>query len=442
MKRSIEKDLLVWKNQPGRMPLLLRGARQVGKTYTITTFGQTHFANMLMINFEWQREYLPCFDTLDPTQIIGSINAINQTPIIPGKTLLFLDEIQECPQAIMALRYFKEKMPELHVIGAGSLLEFVINSENFRMPVGRVQSLYLKPFTFQEYLTAVGHESLNQYLSIASLDTPINLAVQQKLEYLLREYFIVGGMPAVIQHFIEHKNLTQCQMIQSSLLSTFRSDFGKYASQTKHRYLQRIFDQAPAMIGQHFRYAKVDPHMQSRDLKPAIENLVDAGIIHRVYHTAASGLPLNALTNEKIFKLLFLDIGLAKASSLLDAELMLQKDLMLINQGMLVEQFAGQELLANTPNYLCPQLFFWDREKRGSLAEVDYVIQLDDKILPIEVKSGKTGRLRSLQIFMEEKKVPMGICLSLKPLDFTNGILSVPLYMIHELKRLLSSILK
>ncbi len=440
MKRTLETDLIAWKNQPGRMPLLLRGARQVGKTYVVTTFGESHFDNVVSINFELQREYLACFENLDPHHIITSITAISRSHITPGKTLLFLDEIQECPQAIMSLRYFKEKMPELHVIAAGSLLEFALKEEGFRMPVGRVQSLYLKPLSFYEYLTAQNYDALNDYLSKVTLKEKFDLAIHNKLEKLLREYFVIGGMPAVVQHYLQNKNLMQCQMIQAALLNTFRNDFGKYASHTKHKYLQAIFDKTPAMISEHFRYAEIDAHMRSRDLKIALEQLIDAGLIYRVACTNASGLPLNALINEKKFKLLFLDVGLVKATSLLDAKIMLQEDLMLINQGVLVEQFVGQELLANSPSYLPGQLFFWEREKRGSSAEVDYVIQINEKIIPVEVKAGKSGKMRSLKIFLEEKKSPFGIRISLNPLEFQDGILSVPLYMIRELKRLVETL--
>jgi uncharacterized protein len=441
MQRMLEAELLNWKNQPSRMPLLLRGARQVGKTFLALSWGKQNFDNLISINFEQQREFIPCFEQLYPTKIISSLEAILRQPIIPVKTLLFLDEIQECPQAILALRYFKEQLPDLHIIGAGSLLEFTLNDPAFRMPVGRIQSLYLKPLSFQEYLQSNGYDALLELLANLTPSETLNTAVEQKLQELLREYFVLGGMPEVIQHYQQQHNWMQVQIIQSSLLTTYRNDFGKYASTTKHKYLQRLFDTVPSMVGQHFQYSKVDPDMQARDLRLALDCLIDAGIVYKVYRTSAAGLPLNAAMSEKKFKLLFLDIGLVKAKSLLDPSLMLQKDLMLLNQGMLVEQFVGQELLAYAQPYYPAEIFYWQRDKEGSKAEVDYVLQANDVILPIEVKAGKTGRLRSLQEFMKEKKTPFGIRLSLHPLSFEKGILSVPLYMIHELRRLISSLL-
>ncbi len=366
---------------------------------------------------------------------------ISKESIIPGKTLLFLDEIQECPSAIMALRYFKEMMPELHVIAAGSLLEFKLNHDDFRMPVGRVQSLYLKPLSFQEFLIASGYDSMVEYLASVDFQSQINPAVLHKLQELLHQYFIIGGMPAAVKSFVENHDWRQCQIIQSSLLSSYYDDFAKYARTSKHRYLQRMLEQAPGMVGQHFRYASVDPDMQSRDLKQALSDLTYAGVIYKVHRTSASGNPLAAQIKENKFKLLFLDIGLVKASQMLDIELLQQKDLLLVDRGMLAEQFVGQELLAYGDPYLPKKLYYWEREKKGSEAEIDYVININDKILPIEVKAGKTGSLRSLQLFLTEKNQTIGLRFSMHPLSFDGRILSVPLYMVHEVKRLVNLIL-
>ncbi len=436
MHRELIEALISWKNQPSRMPLLLRGARQVGKTYLASHFGKEHFSHLVEINFELQPHFANCFESLEPTKIVNAINTLIHQKIEPGKTLLFLDEIQECPRAIMALRYFKEQMPSLHVMGAGSLLEFAMKDEQFRMPVGRVQSLYLKPLSLIEYLKAAGYENLIEVLAGATPESGLDKVATYKLEELLHEYFILGGMPDVISHYLEHHDLPYCQIIQAALLNTYRNDFGKYASSAKHKYLQRLYEKTPGMVGQHFQYSKVDPNMQSRDLKSALENLVDAGLIYQIYASKASGLPLNAFISEKKFKLLFIDIGLVKATSLLDVELIKNKDLMLINRGVLVEQFVGQELLAYGPTYQAGQLFYWERAKPSSTAEVDYVINVEEHVVPIEVKSGKTGSLRSLQLFLDEKKLPFGVRLSLAPLSYKNRVLSVPLYMAHEVPRL------
>jgi len=230
-------------------------------------------------------------------------------------------------------------------------------------------------------------------------------------------------------------------MFQAGILNTYRNDFGKYAKTTRHKYLEKIFERAPGVIAQRFQYSKIDPHMQSRELKPSLEDLVNAGLIYIIHCSRSTGLPLNANVNEKKFKLLFLDIGLVKQTSMLEADLMLRKDLMLVNRGALVEQFVGQELLTQFPPYLPGEIFYWEREKKGSAAEVDYVMSVDDAIIPIEVKAGKTGTLRSLQLFLNEKQSPFGVRVSMKPLSFKNRVLSVPLYMLHELKRLVRELL-
>ena len=434
MKRAIFQDLKQWAESPHLMPLLLRGARQVGKTFIVEKFAQTHFKEFVNINFELEPEYSQCFETLKPNEIINAIQALKRQLIVPGQTLLFLDEIQNCPRAIMALRYFKEKIPNLHIIGAGSLLEFVLNYENFTMPVGRVQYIYLKPLSFQEFLQASGYEHLLENIRSCTFEKPLATALHQQALKLLREYLIIGGMPAAVQTYLDTHDYLQTQRIQTAILATYRNDFGKYAKLAHHKYLQVIFNKTPGLIGQQIKYSKVIPDLRSRDLKPIIESLIQAGIIQPVI--SASGLPLSALTNEKKFKLLFLDIGLVNRSVGIAVNELLREDIILINQGAIAEQLVGQELLAYQDCYEEPTLFFWEREEKSSSAEVDYVITLDSKIIPIEVKAGSTGRLKSLQIMMTDKQLSLGVRISQQPLQLEKNILSIPMYMICELQRL------
>lgn len=441
MQRHLTTELLSWRNDPARRPLLLRGARQVGKTHLVSTFGAKHFDNLITINFEQQREYLDCFETLYPEKILTLIQLLSKQSITPGKTLLFFDEVQECPQAIMALRYFYEQMPSLHVIAAGSLLEFALNAPDFRMPVGRVQSLYLYPLSFKEFLDATGNAELHQFISAVTLKEGVPKPIHEQLLTLLREYWVLGGMPAVIKNYIDLRKLQSAQQIQYSILDTYRSDFGKYASKANIKYLQTLFEKTPGLIAKHFKYSHVDPDSQSRDIKNALSHLIDAGLINKVHATNASGLPLISGINEKKFKVLFLDVGLANSRMSLDAELLMQKDLTLVHKGALAEQFVGQEMLAYANPTLRKKLFYWERERRTSAAEVDFVEHVDAMILPIEVKAGATGRLRSLQIFLEEKQCAIGVRISQHALSLSNTILSVPLYMISELERLVSEAL-
>ncbi len=440
MQRELEQELKAWKGQKGRLPLIIRGARQVGKSYTVQKFGKECFDQIIVIDFEFEPIFSHCFDSLDPQKILDRIELQTGQSIIKGKTLLFLDEIQQCPRAIMALRYFKEKMPELHVIAAGSLLEFVLNDASFSFPVGRVQFLYLGPLSFSEFLLNLGDSKLKEFLEKVTVEEGIPPEVHLKLLDKLRLYLVMGGMPAVVQSYLESQSLTQCRQKQLSLLQTYQSDFGKYASKTEYRYLQMLFDKAPGLIATHFKYVNVSPEVKSREIKRALEQLSNAGLIHQIYATSGNGVPLYAQIKENRFKILFLDIGLLNSAHKIDIRELWEKDITQIHSGKLAEQFVGQELLAAGDFYELPQLFFWKREKKGSTAEVDFLFAHHSKIIPIEVKAGKTGRLLSLQTFMKEKKSPIGIKISTAPLAKEGHVLSVPLYMVNQLSRLCNTI--
>ena len=437
MQRKIQQQLIQWVKQSNRLPLIIRGARQTGKSYLAEQLGKEYFSNSVVINFEQRPEYASCFNSLDITQITTAISLLSKQEIIPGKTLLFLDEIQECPKAIMALRYFKEQLPDLHVIAAGSLLEFALEQENFRMPVGRVQYIYLRPMSFEEFLLAGNYSQLHAYLQAVSLDTPILDAVHRQLLQLVKTYLLLGGMPAVLASYFTDQNIQHCQQLQTTLLLTYRNDFGKYATKAENKYLEKVFEKAPRLLGQQTKYVDIDYLARSRDLANALELLMKAQIINKIFATSASGLPLHADINEKKFKLQFLDVGLAIKACGLSIETFFQENLMLINQGALCEQFVGQELLAYADCYEVTKLNYWTRENIGSLAEVDFVITSGSNILPVEVKAAKTGWLKSLRRFIEEKNSSFGIRISEHPLSFESQIFSVPFYLIGQLERLL-----
>ncbi len=441
MYRSIEQIFKKWKDDPNRLPIILRGARQVGKSYIIEKFGSEHFENQVTINFDFRPELSLYFENLDPVQIVSKLETVLNKRIIPGKTLLFFDEIQNCPKAIQSLRYFKEKMNQLHVMAAGSLLEFVIHEEHFSFPVGRVQSLYLKPLSFREYLQSLHEESIIKYIDILSWEHPFDEIIHEKLLQYVRQYFLTGGMPAVVRSFLEKKSFLECQQILKTLLETYRSDFSKYASKTQYKYLQVFFEKAPGLVGQHFKFSHIDPELRSRELKIALEQLEWAGLLHRIIATSASGIPLQTHIKENKIKLLFLDIGLMNCGQKIDIESIWNTNLTHLNVGIQAEQFVGQELLSYEDVYSKPHLYFWTREKQGSLAEVDYVIQSGTKIFPVEVKAGTTGRLKSLAQFIKEKKSPFGIRISQHPLSYHDQILSIPFYMIDQIHRLASSLL-
>ncbi len=440
MYRSIEPLLKSWKSQKDRLPLILRGARQVGKSFIIEKFGREEFEHLVIANFEYMPELITCFDTLNPNEICSKLEVFLNQKIIPGKTLLFLDEIQNCPKAITALRYFKEKMENLHVIAAGSLLEFALNEEQFSFPVGRVQFLYLKPLSFDEYLINIDRNNLLNFLNRCSLSEPLDSSMHELCMKHLREYFLLGGMPAVIRKFVETSSFKDCEQTLTLLLETYRNDFPKYTSKTEYQYLQLFFEKAPGLITQQFKFSHIDQEVRSASLKRALQQLNWAGLIQTVIGTSASGIPLQAHAKDSLLKLLFLDLGLVNRSLKLDLTSTWSQDLLTINSGALAEQFVGQELLAYADPFAKEQLYFWKREKAGSSAEIDYVMQVDGKIIPIEVKAGATGSLKSLSLFMQEKKSICGIRISQHPLSFHQGILSVPLYMIRQLPRLVNTI--
>ena len=441
MQRDIEKDLLGWKDSNDRSPLLLRGARQVGKSYLVEAFGKKSFENIVVINFEFKPELKQCFTTLDPVEIINKLHLLTGENIDVEKTLLFLDEIQECPNAIMALRYFKEKYNRLAVIGAGSLMEFALNSPGFKMPVGRVQFLYLEPLSFGEFLTASGNGALRDHMRTARLADGWDDAVHQKLLELLRVYLIVGGMPAVVKEYLDSHNVQACQRIQNSLLQAYRSDFGKYAKTSEFKYLDMVFDKAPQLAGDRIKYTNIDPDTRSREIKQAVRLLTLAGIISPVHATSASGLPLGAQVNDAKFKLNFLDVGLMQNACGAQAELAVATDLLQINNGAVAEQLVGQELRAYGDRHSRPGLFFWARDKKNSSAEVDYVVaQGASRIVPIEVKAGKTGSLRSLRLFLDEKSVALGVRFSQDKPSFHDKVLTLPLYMVEQMERLVEDV--
>ncbi|OGV50852.1 MAG: hypothetical protein A3F46_02480 [Legionellales bacterium RIFCSPHIGHO2_12_FULL_42_9] len=451
MDRDIEKELVYWKGQETRMPILLRGARQVGKSYVVEKFGREHFNNnILIVNFELQPELCACFDSLNPLGIIQKLSILMRRKIEPNKTLLFLDEIQDCPNAIRALRYFKEQLPELHIIGAGSLLEFTLNDAKFRIPVGRVQSLYLKPLSFKEYLSGLGDFAFREMIELADLKKPVESVYHSILLQQIRTYMGLGGMPSVLNAYLASENialgamsrtydLEQCRVQQATLLSSYRQDFGKYANHTQIKHLQRVFEKTPGMVGDHFKYSKVDPDIRSCLIKSALELLENAGLVYPIYSTAASGIPLITLINEKKFKILFLDVGLMVFASRVPVEWLLA-DIILLNRGAIAEQFVGQELLAYSAKYEQGSLYFWCREKKSSMAEVDFINTVGSQIIPIEVKAGSTGQLKSLHLLMKEKNMDLGIRVSQHQLSFDGKILSVPFYMVSEIPRLIKSI--
>jgi predicted AAA+ superfamily ATPase len=447
LKRELFQQLQVWHKDSRRSPLIVRGARQVGKTFLIESFAQAYFPeSFIVINFEAQPQFKECFDgELFPEKIVQQIELLTGKECIPGKSLLFFDEIQECPKAILSLRYFKEKLPDLHVIAAGSLLEFALAESQFSFPVGRVAFLYLKPLSFTEFLMALEENKIISFLEEITLSkaTEIPPAVHHKLLYYVRLYLLLGGMPQVIREYIESRSVLTARKMQQFLLQSYIYDFGKYATTAQHKYLQRLLQKAPNLVAQQIKYSSIDREMKSRDLKIALQQLNFAGVLSIIYATSAASLPLRAGINEKKFKLLLLDIGLMNQAIGIDEVTILQSDTVSINLGKIAEQFVGQELLAYQDPHQSPELFYWQRDKKDALAEVDFLSAIHNKIIPIEVKSGKTGSLKSLtQILIDYPHIPFGVQICEQSLQFHNNVLIIPFYLIHQLDRIVREALE
>jgi len=433
MKRDIYSLLQSWKNSSNRRPVLLRGTRQVGKTFVVNEFGRKEFASYVQLNFEKNPEYKGIFTIYSPAEIVEKISLITGKKITPGTTLLFLDEIQECPSAITSLRYFFEEMPQLHIIAAGSLLEFALESHEFKMPVGRIQYIYMQPLSFGEFLDAIGESDIRNYIRDGKNLATTPEALHLKLNEYVRKYFLLGGMPAVIYEYCSNKDIITCQRIQRLLIDTYTDDFAKYAKQSAHMYMRKVFSATATMTGQRFIYSNVDSMVKSRELKNALKLLEMAGVVRRIKRTSGAGIPLEAGSSGTIFKVLFMDVGLLHAVNGIYGETAQANNFTDLFNGRVAEQFVGQELLAYQDPYSKPLLFYWARSAKNSNAEVDYLIQRNNSVVPVEVKSGATGRLKSLHMFISSCNPYIAIRVSQARQRKEASVLSLPLYAIESL---------
>lgn len=410
MHRFALDYLRQWKTKARRKPVVMRGARQVGKTYLVRRLADAEFDSLLEINFERTPQAASLFESKTPQTILRLLEARFSVRLIPGKSLLFLDEIQAAPEVFAALRYFREDMPELHVVSAGSLIEFVLEEHTFSMPVGRVEYLHLGPVQFEEFLLATERAGLRQWLVDYSPGDAVPEEIHQELLRSLRQYLIVGGLPEAVQAFTDSGSYQECEEVKESVLATYRDDFGKYGERANHSRLTKVFSAIPQSAGRKFMYSHVDREERSRDLRLALAQLCSARVAYRVRHTNANGIPLGAEADDRSFKVLFLDVGLlCRSCGLRATDLESADDALLVNRGAACEQFVGQHLLYSGEFYEEPNLYCWMRQKCTSSAEVDFVIPLAGTVVPVEVKAGKTGTLKSLHVFLREKRRSLGL---------------------------------
>jgi len=450
MYRFALDDLKTWAARSARKPLVLRGARQVGKSYLVRMLANEVFDSLAEINFEQTPDVASLFKSKHPKRIIPLLESKLNLSIVPGKTLLFLDEIQAAPDVFAVLRYFCEQMPQLHVIAAGSLLEFVLEDHEFSMPVGRIEYLHLGPMTFAEFLLAMGRQKSLEFLQNYSLSESIPASIHDEFMRFVKDFCVVGGMPEAIDVFSQTNSYLECERIISGILSTYRDDFNKYGRRVNHLRIEKVFSRVPNLIGQKFKYSQVDREEKSRDIKNALYLLEGARIVYRVLHSDANGIPLGAEMNDRHFKTIFLDVGLVCCRcGLTMNDIQSAGDVMLVNSGAICEQFVAQHLLYSGRFYEDPQLFCWLRQRGSSSAEVDYLFSLGSNIIPVEVKAGKSGSLKSLHVFLNDKKRDFALRFNSdlpSIVDTTTSVagqkphgfrlLSLPLYLINEAKRL------
>ena len=453
MYRFVSDRLDAWLNSRKRKPLVIRGARQVGKTWLIRDLAKRKNLDLVECNFERSPGMADHFSSNNPQEIVRNIEADLNISITPEKSLLFLDEIQAKPELLASLRWFYEEMPRLPVIAAGSLLDFALEEHTFSMPVGRIEYCYLEPMSFLEFLRASGNESLYTLLQDVEVERPLNNKIHTKCLESYLEYMLIGGMPEVVSEWYVSKHTESCMKVQQDLLATIRDDFNKYRNRIDTDLLSNILSSVSEQLGNRFIATRVKNASRTDEVKKALSLLQKARVCYRVSHTSGNGLPLGAESNEKIFKVLLLDVGFAAIQLGLSRLHMKEaKKIVFQNKGALAEQFVGQQIRVFQSRFEDPALFHWQRLGRRQ-GEIDYIIQQGTTIVPIEIKSGARGAMKSLHQFMYDKNLPLAVRIdqnspSLIEMNIKTtlgdkvsySLLSIPLYLTEILPRLLEQV--
>ena len=454
MERTCMNFLINWVKSSRRLPIVIRGARQVGKTWVVRHLAESQDLRLVEINFEANKEFFSFFSSNDPKIILKELElGLNVEKIDPRKTLLFLDEIQVVPELYAKLRWFAEKMPELAVIATGSLFEFIFDKAKapFSVPVGRIEFMYLEPFSFEEFLLALNKNNLIRVIHRFTWDGEIPAYTHSELMRFFKEYIIVGGMPAAVKAWVEHESFFDVSKVHQNIIATYKGDFYKYSGRLDPSVLEDTMDYVPLSLGKKFVYSKVSKTGRVESIKKAFNLLGKARVCHKVLSTAANGVPLRGERNEKFIKALFLDVGLCSAALKLSLKGLKDIDeLSLVNSGGIAEQVVGQLLRTIEPLFMDLELYYWQRHKKGAEAKIDYVIQHEQNVVPLEVKAGSRGELKSLHYFMGVKKKSLAVrVFSGKPskllvrIKDSEGtplkyeLRSLPFYLLSELYRLL-----
>lgn len=443
-----------WAARESRKPLVIRGARQVGKSTLVREFARVSGMALVEINLERNPQLGQAFATNDPAEILSTLALMTGEAIAASECLLFLDEIQAVPRALASLRYFYEEMPGLHVLAAGSLLELALGEKGFSMPVGRIEFLYLGPMDFEDFLVAVERPHLAEHLRTLSLGDGFPEAVHAQYLDLLRQYWVVGGLPEAVSAYAstaagQPRDFESVARVQQNMLATYRDDFAKYSHGRLKERMQLVFDRLPALVGRKFKYVAVSRDHRASELGDALVHLCMARVAWKVQRTAANGLPLGAEVDERHFKCLTMDVGMMCAALHLNTIDLAKENPVRVNGGAVAEQFVGQHLLTSGLPYEAPVLHYWAREARNAAAEVDYVLPIGRHVVPVEVKAGTTGSLRSLHQFLTEKRSDFAVRLNGDVPSLLHDarrladgsvidyrLLSLPLYLAGQVRRL------
>lgn len=425
MKRFAIKDLIKWKDSSRRKPLIIEGARQVGKTWLVKEFASKHYTNIAYINFEEQAFLRSLFITdFDISRIIKAIGAATHTTIVPGETLIFFDEIQEAVNGITALKYFNENASEQHVIAAGSLLGIELH-RNSSFPVGKVQFLTLRPMCFLEFLDAVGESQLVDIIN--SKDWSMINTFGPRLAELLKQYYYVGGMPEVVLSYSTNNNWQEVREIQNEILKSYDFDFSKHAPAEVVPRIRMLWNSLPAQLSKEnrkFIYGLVKEGARAREYESALQWLIDGGLIHKVNNVSAPRIPLKSYEDNSAFKLFALDIGLLAAMSGLDSTTIVEGNRIFTEfKGALTEQYVMQELLLqHTPYYYA---------KKNSQLEIDFLIEQNHNVIPIEVKAEENLKAKSLRQFVADYDSPIAYRTSMSNYREESWLTNIPLYTVE-----------
>ncbi|MCW5588483.1 MAG: ATP-binding protein [Legionellales bacterium] len=453
MQRTLLTHLIAWHASNLRKPLVIRGARQVGKTWLVRHFAEHMGLTLIELNFEKYPTQASLFESNNTEHILVNLSMLTQQKIDPQRCLLFLDEIQSAPQILSKLRWLAEDLPDLAVIAAGSLLEFILDEHSFSMPVGRISYLHLEPLSFEEFLLALDEHSLHDYLHDYHLTEAIPAAIHEKFDQLFKDYLLVGGLPACVAEWVSHHSFISVNQLQHDLLATYRDDFSKYKGKIAIARLDEVMITIPRLLGQKVIFSKINKSVSAATLNSVLHLLEKARLTHRVPSCAANGIPLAAELNQKYFKEIFLDVGLCSTALGLNLKhIQAGVDITLINNGGMAEQVAGQLLRTIDPPFIEPALYYWQRQETSANAEIDYIIQHANQPIPIEIKAGSTGSLKSLHYFMRLKKFPLAMRINSdypsktlvdvkdtlgQPVNYS--LISLPFYLIGQIHRLLDN---